>query len=1300
MKRPVLLSLLLLAVHFFAAAQCDNVTDPGSIAADQIVCPDNPDPAPLISVELPSGGSGELEYLWISTTIDPASPEVIWFPVPDSNSPSLDPGPISQTTYYRRCSRRAGCDTYATGESNIITVIYADDCADGCDQFKVTIENIIPADCADGAGTVSISVVAGTLPIMYDINGEVFDTFPISFAPGDYTLTATDAEGCSDTVTFTVTGTAGNLSVNGEVSNPLCSSPNGSIDLNVTGGNEPYNYLWNDGSTDGLRENLLEGTYTVTVTDAAGCTASATFTLMMLDGDVMITLNPINADCGEDNGGAEYTITGGTPPFLVKTDGVQVIDIENLPPGTYTVTVTDLNGCTDEEILVIESNGSNVAVTGDLTNPVCNEPSGAIDLTIIGATGEIMYLWNDGNTDADRQNLPAGDYTVTVTDALGCTASASFTLIMTGSDLNLTLQPQNATCGASNGGAEYTITGGTPPFIVKLDGVTVVEITNLPPGTYTVSVTDLNGCFDEEILVIEDTPNDLTAAVNVIPADCGQENGGAQIIPSGGTAPYQILINGTPAGEINILSAGDYTVVLTDANGCSVTTDFTVSQSDSTVNIAGTVSNPVCNADNGSILLTLTGGTEPIGVQWEDGSTDSDRFGLTAGTYSVTATDAVGCEATASFTLTQTVSDLSVSANIQDASCNGSTDGAFVLNINGSEMPYIITVNGAESDSQVNNLPAGEYEISVTDAFGCNFSFPIMIAQPPLLNVDAATVNPTCGQDNGSITLMLSGGTPPYTVIWTDDGSTELTRTDLAAGTYGVEVKDINNCVVTTEFTLVSNDDFEVSVSTMSAVCNAEASGTVNLSFTGGTPPYNFILDGEALSVLPEFFLGGNYQLQIFDANGCSDAVEFSVEEPEPIIYLAEITEAECPDESTVVDFLQVQGGSGNYTYLWSDGAVTDDRIFTESGQYTVTVTDSNGCTLISEIFTVNIPEEIIIDADEGDFENISCTGETDGSVDITVTGGTPPYQFFWSNGATTEDLDNLAAGNYLLQVFDANGCSEIFLAVIEEPEPLSATADVTNAQCMMNDGSAMITPAGGTDPFFYEWATGDTTQILTDLAPGMYDVTVTDFAGCQTNLTITVEEEGCLNTDGSAFGFVITEADGNLDDQSVMLHWMTEGEAEEGFFILEHSTDGVSFRDISGLLPGQGATQVINDYTDLCTDMALGTHFFRVRYVDIYGNLTESETVSAVLVPDNPTVFNLYPNPTADAVTLHFLTATDLAAEVEISNTLGGIIEQTAIPLGTLWHRVDLTRCAAGIYYVTVRKAGYRQVTRRVLKL
>lgn len=291
------------------------------------------------------------------------------------------------------------------------------------------------------------------------------------------------------------------ISVSGTSKDANCHGDNsGSIDITVTGANGSITYLWNDGNTNEDRTALAAGSYSVTVKDSKGCESSTSFTISEPDalGASAITANITTV--GGNDGSIDLTVTGGTKPYsYLWNDGNTDEDRTGLTAGTYKVTITDAHGCSTEASYTLKEPECNIAVRGNVSNVKCYaDISGTIDITVTGANGLIGYLWNDGNTNEDRSGLPAGSYSVTVTDATKCTASASFTISQPAKRLAIKLSTTNTTAiKACDGTAQIKIVGGTAPYtVVWSDGYVGMNRTGMCRGTYTVTVTDANGCTD------------------------------------------------------------------------------------------------------------------------------------------------------------------------------------------------------------------------------------------------------------------------------------------------------------------------------------------------------------------------------------------------------------------------------------------------------------------------------------------------------------------------------------------------------------------------------------------------------------------------------------------------------------------------------------------------------------------------------------------------------------------------------------------------------------------------------------
>ena len=974
--------------------------------------------------------------------------------------------------------------------------------------------------CNGGSdGSVTAAPTGGTSPYTYTWNTGDTQATDTGLPAGTYTITVTDANGCTATGQSTVTepdalvanaSTASNVSCNG--------GSDGSVTAAPTGGTSPYTYTWNTGDTQATDTGLPAGTYTITVTDANGCTATGTASTTEPTALSAGTVTDSNVSVnGLTDGQATASASGGTAPYTYSwNNGQTTATITGLPAGTFTVSVTDNNGCgpATDEVTITEPAVLTALSMVDF-NVNCNGGSdGGASASASGGTPPYTYAWSNGATSESITNSPAGTYTVTVTDANGGTSTSSSTITeptaLSASgvvDMNVSIN------GGSDGGATAAGSGGTPPYTYSWNnGQTTATATGLPAGTYTVSVTDNNGCGPATDEVTITQPAVLTAA-SVVDANVncnGGSDGGATASATGGTQPYTyVWSNGATNASITNSVAGTYTVTVTDANGGTSTSSSTITEP-TALSASGVVDmNVSINGGNdGGATAAGSGGTPPYTYSWNNGQTTATITGQPAGTYTVSVTDNNGCgPATDEVTITEPAVLTALSMVDFNVNCNGGSDGGASASASGGTPPYTyVWSNGATSES-ITNSPAGTYTVTVTDANGGTSTSSSTITEPTALSVTGVvdmnvSIN---GSNDGQATAAGSGGTPPYTYAW-NTGATTATATGLPAGTFTVSVTDNNGCGPATDqvtitqpavLTAASIVDFNVN-------CNGGSDGGATASATGGTQPYTYVWSNGTTNASITNSVAGTYTVTVTDANGATSTSSSTITEPTAL------------GAAGVVDMnVSINGGSDGgataagsggtppYTYLWSTGATNASVTNLPAGTYTVTVTDNNGCGPATD--QVTITEPVVLSALSIVDFNIDCNGGTGGGASAAGSGGVPPYTFAWSTGATTSSIgkiindNSLVAGTYTVTVTDANGATATSSSTVTEPTALSATG-VVDMNVSINggsDGGATAAGSGGTPPYTYLWSTGATNASVTNLPAGTYTVTVTDNNGC-----------------------------------------------------------------------------------------------------------------------------------------------------------------------------------------------------------
>ncbi len=1080
-----------------------------------------------------------------------------------------------------------GAATVSSGTTTLDTVL--------CYYCQLSIDSSTVTDVScfggsNGAINISISGSNGTVTYQWTgPNGFTDSTQNIAnLSAGNYQLTVTDANNCFDNMSFTVNQPGAALSITGTVTNVDCyGSSSGAIDITVSGGTAPYTYSWSNGTTTEDLTGLAAGTYTVTVSDAHGCTATHSFTVNQPSAALSVTGTVTNVDCyGNLTGAIDITVSGGTAPYTYSwSNGSTTEDLTGLAAGTYTVTVTDAHGCTATHSFTVNQPGAALSITGTVTNVDCyGSSSGAIDITVSGGTAPYTYAWSNGTTTEDLTGLAAGTYTVTVSDAHGCTATHSFTVNQPSAALSITGTVTNVDCyGSSSGAIDITVSGGTAPYTYSWsNGASTEDLTGLAAGTYTVTVTDANGCTATHSFTVNQPGAALSITGTVTNVDCyGSSSGAIDITVSGGTAPYTYSwSNGASTEDLTGLSAGTYTVTVSDAHGCTSTHSFTVNQPSAALALSGIVTNLDCYGNtSGAIDITVSGGTAPYTYSWSNGTSTEDLTGLAAGTYTVTVSDANGCTSTHSFTVTQPAQIVITVDSIIGQSCNGISDGAIYISISGGFTPYTYNWTGPNgftaSTQDIDSLAPGTYYLTVTDVHNCTSSDSMLVpgVNPLSINLNGPIQNVSCnGNADAYIHIGVSGGTSPYSYSWSGpNGFTANTQniSNLGPGTYTVQVTDAHACFAIDSFTITEPSLLSLTSMVTNVACYAGTDGAIDITITGGTPPYTFLWSNGATTEDLSGLSAGVYTVLVTDANGCTISSYFVVGSDSHLTSQYAAIDPHCGEDNGSID-LTVLGGSGSYFYAWNNGETTEDIDSLAAGTFMVTITDSvYGCTAIDTVILQNIsaPQLSAI------LTNTNCSGNI-GTIDLSVSGGAGPFTYSWSNGATSQDISGLAAGTYIVTVNDSTtGCIAIGNYNIQQTSTLLISAVITPANCGYNDGSITVTIANGSGNYSYSWSNSDTAATISNLLPGSYSVTVTDnVSGCEVLGTFIVNGSNApslvlaitdVNCAGGSDGSIDLSVSGGTGPYTYL--W----------------SNGEITQDLSGLIAGS--------YTVTVTDMSTG---------------------------------------------------------------------------------------------------------------
>ncbi|MBL4652533.1 MAG: DUF3494 domain-containing protein [Flavobacteriales bacterium] len=537
--------------------------------------------------------------------------------------------------------------------------------------------------------------------------------------------------------------------------------------------------------------------------------------ILFCTGPALVVDSILQISCtGYMDGAAYVSVISSQYPYSYNwSNGETTKDILGLTTGGYTLTVTDVNGCTATQSVTITEEPLPLSVSSSSTIACYNSNDGSASVGVTGGTSPYTYLWSDGQSTSTASSLGDGIYTVTITDNNGCEGIESATITeFPEINISLTLQTHVTCKSNSDGSLGIMVNGGSSPYIYKwkdfftntfISGLSTATVTGLDKGTYYAIAQDMNGCSDIiSVSILEPGDPLLVNILTTQNVSCkGGSDGMLQVQGSGGWLTYSYnWSNGENGAAIYNLTAGTYSYTVSDANSCSVTGSIIISEPAQPVTIGrSSFSNVTCFGGNdGSASISVSGGTSPYSYSWNNGSAIASIANLSSGNYSVTATDDNGCSITQNFVITQPTQALSVVATGTEVDCFGNNTGSATSSVSGSTTPYSYLWSSGQTSVGINNLFAGTHSVTVTDANNCTPQIAtVTISQPSTIITSFSTTDEICSGTDGSATATVNGGTPPYTYSWSN-GETSSTISGLIADNYSLVITDNNGCVETT----------------------------------------------------------------------------------------------------------------------------------------------------------------------------------------------------------------------------------------------------------------------------------------------------------------------------------------------------------------------------------------------------------------------------------------------------------------------------------------------------------------------
>ncbi len=986
----------------------------------------------------------------------------------------------------------------------------------------------------------------GTAPYAYSWNTTPVQTAATAtgLGAGLYTVTVTDANSCIATANVNIAQPAAALALSTSQVDVLCNGDaSGSATVIPTGGTGSYTYSWDTTpvQTTDVITNLTAGVYTVIVTDANSCSETVAVTISQPAAALAVAATHVDVLCfGNNTGSATATPSGGTAVYTYSWDTTPVQTtptISGLIAGTYTVTVTDANLCTETATVIVTQPAAALTVPTSQVDVLCfGNSTGTATANPAGGAGSYTYSWDTtpAQTTQTATGLIAGTYTVTVTDANLCTQTASVTITQPAAALSVTTSQVNVLCfGNATGTATASPAGGTGIYTYSWNTTpvqTTQTATALIAGNYTVTVTDANSCSVTSSVTITEPASALSILTAQVNVKCfGDNTGTATATPSGGTGVYSYSWDTTPVQTTSTainLPFGVYTVTVTDANGCIETATVTITQPANPLTVTTTQVNAGCFGETtGSATAIPAGGTLPYTYSWDTTpvQTTATATGLGTGTYTVTITDGAACVTSIPVNINQPAAALTVSATKTDVACFGDATGTATAVPSGGTGPYTYSWNSTPVQTTVTatGLPVGTYTVTVTDFNGCIVTTSVTLTQPAAaLSVSTTQVNVLCfGNSTGTATATPAGGTGAYTYSWnTTPVQTTATAVTLGAGTYNVIVTDANSCTRTESVTITQPPTgmSGTIASQTNVLCFGNSTGSVTVTGAGGTAPYEYSINAGAYQASGTFgtLAAGTYTVTVRDATlSCTFDVPVTITQPAAALS-ATTTKADvaCFGGLTGTATAVPAGGTGPYTYSWNTTPVQTaiTAIGLGIGTYTVTVTDANSCTTTANAAITQPAAALSATTSQ---VNVLCFGEATGTATATPAGGTGPYTYSWNSTPvqTTATATGLTAGTYTVTITDFNSCTTTATATLTQPAAaLALTTTQINVGCFGDaTGSATVNPTGGTGVYTYSWDTtpAQTTASATGLSTGTYIVTVTDANSCIQTASVTITQ-------------------------------------------------------------------------------------------------------------------------------------------------------------------------------------------------
>ena len=791
--------------------------------------------------------------------------------------------------------------------------------------------------------------------------------------------------------------------------------------------------------------------------------------------------------------------------------------------------------------------------------PICmGDSSATAVIQLEGNSGTVLIQWDNGATGALGTNLSPGKHLVTVTNLDGCVLVDSI-IIEDKPPLAYSITANDALCvGVANGG--ITLADTSALSYSWNTGDSTNALSNLAGGIYQVTISDTLGCTTVETITIN---NSTRASLELTGTDAtclGQNNGSAVVNDTLMDTGYSYLWStGDTTKTLTKLSPNTYFVLATSPEGC-LNADSINILAEQTIVINPTITNATCEGVNdGSITLNETMDLTGFQFGWNTGDSTQMVNNLGAGTYTVAVADTVGCIGAIAVTVLPT-RQLTFSSTITDASCEVAANGSISITDTSDIATYQFNWSTGDTTETINNLTNGGYLVTVTDTLGCVASDSITVGITPTLSAANSIVDATCnGIDDGSITVNDGSDLSGINIAWSTGDSTQ-TLAGLGMGSYQVILTDSFGCTATDSSMIGVEATFSVIVTATDATCEGINDGAISLMDTLGTAVLSFSWStGDSTQNLSAL-AAGDYSYTVTDTLGCTEIGLVTLGNQKTVPLVVNKTDVSCVGLSDGAIAINENQDTLGLIYNWSTGDTTSTISNIGAGSYTISVSDTLGCSASSFI---NIAElnDLSITLSQ---TNVSCSGILDGSVTIDEGSDLTGFTINWNTGSDNQTLSNVGIGTYIAMVTDTLGCMAIDSIEIVADSTLQIGLTGNNIDCV-NDSTGRITAFAldlmNSDGLSFSWNTGDTTATINNLAAATYEVTVTDTTGCFGTAGATLEQGDSISINFTSSPIACMDSIGS----GAILALPSGG---SGNFTYDWSTGGTNSA-IGGLLAG-----------------------------------------------------------------------------------------------------------------------------------